>query len=160
MSAPVVQHSFGALSRALRATTERLAREVHAPGDEAPRWNALEWRIARAAAALQGTSTLLANRLRWRGPDDWQAFLAQQRAQSLLRETVIDETLARLDDSLRAGGVGAIALKGAALRRIPLYLPGERPMGDIDVLASDADTEGVAAALAVAGYRHSFSSRL
>jgi hypothetical protein len=108
---------------------------------------------------MQGTSTLLANRLRWRGADDWQAFLGRQRAQSLLRETTVDQTLARLDDSLRAAGVGAIALKGAALRRLALYLPGERPMGDIDLLASDGDSKRVAAALGVAGYRHSFSSR-
>jgi hypothetical protein len=159
VSAPIVRHSFGVLARALRTTTERLAREVHTPGDEPPCWTALEWRVARAAAALQGTSTLLANRLRWRGPHDWQAFLAQQRAQSLLRETTIDETLARLDDSLRAAGVGAIALKGAALRRLPIYLPGERPMGDIDLLVGDADAERIEAALDIAGYRHSHSSR-
>ena len=159
MSAPVLQHSFGDLSRALRETTERLAREVHAPGGDPPPWTDLEWRVARASAALQGTSTLLANRLRWRGPDDWQSFLERQRAQSVLRDIKIDETLALLDDSLRATGVGAIALKGAALRRVALYLPGERPMGDIDLLASNADTERVVAALAAAGYRHSFSSR-
>jgi hypothetical protein len=143
----------------LRTTTERFAREVHAPRDDPPRWTELEWRIARAATALQGTSALLANRLRWRGPEHWQNFLAQQHAQSLLRESLVDETLARLDDSLRAAGVGAIALKGAALRRLALYLPGERPMGDIDLLASDADAQRVAAALAIAGYRYSRSSR-
>jgi hypothetical protein len=36
-------------------------------------------------------------------------------------------------------GVGAIALKGAALHEMGLYMPGERPMADLDVLVHESD---------------------
>jgi len=145
---------YRVIRKVLRDVTERLAREIDSPQRAAPHWSVLEWRMARAAAALQGISTLLANRLRWRGPDDWHAFLAQQRSRSVERDQCIDALLARLDAALRDAGVGCVALKGAALRRLPFYLPGERPMGDVDLLANRAEAPRVSRAVCAAGYVH------
>jgi hypothetical protein len=135
MSAAPSLPPFAVIRDALRRTTERLAHELADPAEAAPDWNEFEWGVARAASALQGISVLLANRLRWRGPENWRAFLDEQRVRSIERERGIDVLLERLDRQLRASGAGCVALKGAALRALDLYLPGERPMGDIDLLA-------------------------
>src|SRR5688572_3453868 len=76
---------FAVLQRALAETTERLARELATPTLHAPEWNELEWRIAHAVAAMQGTSMLLASHLRWRGGAEWQAFLERQCQHSVRR---------------------------------------------------------------------------
>src|SRR5690349_16841443 len=99
------------LQAALRKTTELLARELAAPSTQSPRWTDLEWRIAEASAVMQGTSALLANRLRWQGPERWQHFLESQRHQTQLRHTRIAELLERLDAAGRAAGVPFVALK-------------------------------------------------
>jgi len=85
--------SYSTIATALRKTTEHLALEVAQPRDSPPDWTELEWAIARSVAAMQGISFLLATRLRWKGPPAWQSFLADQREQCLLRDSVIGHLL-------------------------------------------------------------------
>lgn len=148
---------FKVLAAALRRTTERLARELAEPTDSAPDWNAIEWAVARSAAAMQGISTLLANNLSWPGPPAWLTFLAEQREQSMLRHECIGALLARIDSAMGEHGVECVALKGAALRTLDLYRPGERPMGDIDLLVASRDQSAVAAAMADIDYVEAFT---
>jgi hypothetical protein len=143
---------YKTVAAALRKTTEILAREVVRPSESAPDWNETEWAIARSVAAMQGITMLLANRLRWRGPAAWQAFLAQQREQSLLRETRLGDLLARIDSAARRAGIGCVALKGAALRSLGLFAPGERPSGDVDLLVHKSDAAAVGAILGSLDY--------
>ena len=124
---------FGVIAAALRATTERLARELAYPGASAPDWNAFEWDVARAVSSMQGITVLLAHRLRWRGPDCWQDFLEAQRRLALQRDARI-ATPANALARPCSRRIGCVGLKGAALRRLGLYRPGERPMGDVDLL--------------------------
>src|SRR5215813_865578 len=104
-----------ALQQMLRATTERLACELAAPGPEAPGWSPTEWAVARAAAVMHGISALLMERLRWQWPDDWAAFLAAQRAQIVERHARIEALLAALEQGTRERGLSLVALKGAVL---------------------------------------------
>jgi hypothetical protein len=147
------------MAAALRKTTERLAAEVVASSAQAPDWNELEWGIARSAAAMQGISALLANGLAWSGPPAWRAFLAEQREQSLLRDARIGAVLVAIDAAARGHGVACIALKGAALRSLELYRPGERPMADIDLLVARGDLAAVSAALTDVGYVEAFTTQ-
>lgn len=142
----------------LRDTTEFLARELTCPLTQPPQWNECEWRIAQAVSALQGVSALLSDVLRWRGPDHWQAFLAEQKRQTLLREQCIAELLARIDARARDEGIGIVALKGAALLATGIYRPGTRPMGDIDLLIDSADLERSTRLLTTLGYVESFTT--
>jgi hypothetical protein len=151
--------SFPVLAAALRSTTERLALELASAAETAPAWTGVEWNVARAVAAMQGITVLLANRLRWEGPSSWQDFLATQRRQALQRDARIESLLAQLDVALHAARVGCVALKGSALRRRSLYRPGERPMGDVDLLARHADADRVTGALHSIGYECSFDMR-
>jgi putative nucleotidyltransferase-like protein len=139
--------SFEILAAALRRTTERLASELAEPLESEPEWNEIEWAVARSAAAMQGISTLLKNKLVWFGPPAWQAFLAEQHDQSVLRHERIGALLGDIDTALRARGVACVVLKGAALRALDLYGPGERPMGDVDLLVASADLEAVASVM-------------
>jgi hypothetical protein len=148
---------FKVLAAALRRTTERLACELADPTDTEPAWNEMEWAVARSAAAMQGISTLLANNLVWAGPPAWLAFLAEQREQSVLRHERIGSLLANLDSAMSDAGVACVALKGAALRALDLYRPGERPMGDVDLLVASADLQRVAAAMAKINYVEAFT---
>jgi hypothetical protein len=159
VSLPTGLPSFSVLSAALRSTTECLAREVISASPAAPEWSDIEWSVARAVAAMQGMSVLLANRLSWRGPPSWQSFLHAQRHQALERDVRIESLLEQLDVTLRAERVACVALKGSALRRLALYRPGERPMGDIDLLARRADAGRVARALEVLSYKPVFDTR-
>lgn len=143
----------------LREITERLAREVVEPSDAEPEWSELEWAFARAVATMQGIATLLANRLRWTGPPPWQSYLAAQQEQSILRYVLIGEQLHRLDTACCSAGIGAVALKGAALRRLGLYEPGERPMGDIDLLIEADDFAIITKILDSLDYVPHFSTR-
>jgi hypothetical protein len=140
------------LQAALRKTTELLARELAIPSTQSPRWTELEWRIAEAAAVMQGTSALLANRLRWHGPPRWQQFLEAQKHQTQLRHGRIADLLERLDAGGRAAGIPFVALKGAALYRLGAYPREDRPMGDVDLLARPADFEGARRFISAAGY--------
>ena len=147
------------IAAALRRTTERLARELAQPTDSQPQWNEIEWAIAGAAAAMQGISVLLARRLLWCGPPSWRDFLTEQQEQGTLRHAAIGAVLERLDAVLRAGGVGCVALKGAALRGLDIYSIGERPMGDIDLLVRSVDLPSTAAAMAKIDYVEAFKSQ-
>ena len=119
---------------ALRSTTEKLAHELARPTDTAPTWSDFEWRAARAAAAIHGISPLLAARLRWRGPQGWDAFLVEQRGHTEIRHQRIDALAKLFDERARKVGLPIIALKGAALHAMGVYVPGERPMADLDFL--------------------------
>jgi hypothetical protein len=149
--------SFNRVAAALRTTTEHLARELAQPSDSPPSWSDFEWAIARSVAGMQGISTLLANNLRWRGPPAWQAFLAQQREQSVLREARVDELLRQLDTAARRAGIACVALKGSALRTLGFYRPGERPMGDVDLLVGADDLPSMAAVMQSSGYQETYA---
>ncbi len=143
---------LGTIEAALHETTERLAREISQPTRSPPQWSEFEWRIAEAAAVLQGITALLANRLEWRGPDRWTAFLTEQKRQTLLRQQRVAQWLERIDSHAWHAGVPLVALKGAALCRLGLYPAGDRPMSDIDLLVRPAAADAVARLLAELGY--------
>jgi hypothetical protein len=143
---------YKALAAALRKTTEHLARELVRPSDTPPGWNELEFGVAQSVAAMQGITVLLGNRLRWRGPPAWEAFLAGQREQSVLREALLGRLLERIDSVTRDARIACVALKGSALRSLGLYAPGERPSGDIDLLVRKSDAAAVATAIASHDY--------
>jgi hypothetical protein len=147
------------LRAALRRTTEYLARELRAPSAAAPAWNELEWSVARAVAVMQGITSLLANRLRWRGPDSWHEFVESQRDLALRRDTRIETLLTRLDTTMRASGLSCIGLKGSALRPLGIYRPGERPMGDVDLLVRSHDIQRAAQGLHALDYALSFETQ-
>jgi hypothetical protein len=149
---------FKELAAALRATTERLAVELVQPSASPPDWSELEWAVARSAAAMQGISTLLANNLRWSGPPAWRSFLVEQREHSVLRDARIDELLKRIDAATRQAAVGCVRLKGAAIRALGLYGPGERPMADIDLLVHVPHFGALAAAIEGLGYVKAFAT--
>jgi hypothetical protein len=156
VSAALAMPPFAVVAAALRKTTERLAAEVVQSSALPPDWTELEWAIARSAAALQGISALLANNLRWAGPPAWLAFLAEQRAQSMLRDARIGALLEQIDAAARERGIECMTLKGAALRALDLYRPGERPMGDIDLLVASGDMPPMATVMADIDYVEAF----
>lgn len=147
-----------ALQFALRKTTETLAKELVRPTREPPQWSESEWRVAKAVAVMHGVSPLLATRLRWTGPDDWQQFLKQQRSHTANRHTRIEELLRLLDRHTREEGIVAVALKGAALHAMGVYVSGERPMADVDLLVRPSDAERTARMLVSLGFHESSAS--
>ena len=128
---------------ALRAITETLARELAHPSADAPNWSASEWRVARAVVVLHGIASLLARRLRWRGPPGWEEFLADQRVHTERRQLRVNELLRTVDSSAREAGIGFVALKGTALYEAGFYRLGERPMADLDLLVAPLDVESM-----------------
>jgi hypothetical protein len=146
------------MEAALRKTTETLAHEVAVPSEGLPDWTEFEWRIARAAAAMQGISSLLHQRLCGWGPESWQMFLQGQWEQSVLRRRQIAALLETIESQARREGLALLALKGAALYASGIYADGERPMGDIDLLIRSSDAKGIAASLRHCGYDAAFSS--
>jgi len=156
MSEGLEMPRFSVVAAALRKTTEHLAAEVVKSTASPPDWSELEWAIARSVAAMQGISALLANNLLWSGPPAWVSFLAEQREQSLLRHARIGSLLEQIDAATRARGIECVALKGAALRALDLYRPGERPMGDVDLLVSSRDMQAISAVMADIDYVEAF----
>jgi hypothetical protein len=146
------------MEAALRKTTETLANEVAVPSKGLPDWTDFEWRIARAAAAMQGISSLLHRGLCWRGPESWQMFLQGQWEQSVERRRQIAALLDAIDSQARHEGLALLALKGAALYASGIYVGGERPMGDIDLLIRNSDAKGIARLLRHCGYDAAFNS--
>lgn len=143
------------LQAALRDTTERLATELRHPTTTAPDWSPWQWRIAMATSFLHGLSAQLAERLRWQGPADWQAFLAEQAWQGRLRERAIADLLARIDAAARTQGLALVGLKGSALLPLGVHAPGHRPMGDIDLLCDPGQADAVDRLIQGLGYtRH------
>jgi len=137
---------------ALRRTTERIARELDVPQEQAPDWSDFEWRVAMAVAAMHGVSALLANRLRWQGSEVWQAFLSEQLQQGLLRQARTRQLLAEIDTAARQAQLPLLALKGSALLKLDLYAPGERPQSDIDLLCREQDFEAAGRLIQPLGY--------
>jgi len=150
---------FAVIQSALHKTTEHLAHELHSSGTRAPAWCEFEWTIARAVATMQGISSLLATHLRWRGPAQWQAFLSEQHALAIRRDDIIEKTLDALESATARHDLPCVALKGAALRKLGLYSPGERPMGDIDILIRHEHRPRVSAAMHAIHYREAYVSR-
>jgi hypothetical protein len=140
------------IGRGLAAATERFAAELAEPQLQAPAWSEFGWRMAHAAAVLHGVTPLLAGTLRWSGPHSWQAFMHEQHRQTLLRHQRIAAALEAIDEGARTQGLAAVALKGAALHALKIYVPGERPMADIDLLVPEADAPRAAQLLACLGY--------
>src|SRR5580692_2578978 len=95
---------------ALTQATERFAAELAEPQLQAPAWSDFEWDMARAAAVLHGVTPLLASTLRWSGPPAWQAFVLQQREQTLLRYRRIAAVLQDIGDCATAQGLPVVAL--------------------------------------------------
>lgn len=150
---------FSVIAHALRETTERLVREIVSPRTDPPRWNDFEWGVARAVCAMHGITALLAPRLLWRGPADWEYFLREQQEQTLARHELIGERLASLDRAAANAGLRYVALKGSALREFCVHHPGERPMGDIDILVQPADVPLAARVVESIGYEPAFQAR-
>lgn len=150
--------SLSRISAALSETTERLARELSDPTDLQPPWDDFEWCIAKAVAAMQGISSQLSERLRWAGPEGWIRFLAMQRDHIAARHCRIVHLLERIDSLAQREGIALVALKGAALHGLGIYVPGERPMADIDLLVRDTDVSAASRLLLACGYGLSFTT--
>jgi hypothetical protein len=140
------------VAAALGKTTETLAYELAAPTSEPPLWTEFEWHIARAATAMQGMSALLHAGLRWGGPESWRRFLLEQWDHSLGRHAQIARLLEAIDSLARREGVAIVALKGAALQAMQIYVAGHRPMGDIDLLVRKDDAKEIARVLQACDY--------
>src|SRR5882757_6354560 len=93
------------ISAALGYVTEALAREFTLPTEQPPRWTDFEWSIARAVAAMQGISSLLAAGLRWKGPPNWRRFLDDQRNHTVARHLRIVRLLDSIDSKSRRAGI-------------------------------------------------------
>jgi hypothetical protein len=143
------------VAAALRAITEHLAYELASPQPTPPDWSEIEWRIARAVAAIHGVSGLLVGELLWRGPDGWAEFLGQQREHTARRQLRLQELLASVAERCEREGIPVQALKGAALHLEGLYRPGQRPMADLDLLTTPQHAEGAAKILEGLGLRES-----
>ncbi|HKE96561.1 MAG TPA: nucleotidyltransferase family protein [Povalibacter sp.] len=159
MSIDTSSPPLATIDAALRKTTERLACDLAGPADAAPQWSDFEWRIAMAVATMHGISGLLADTLSWAGPEYWQAFLTGQKHQAVLREQHVHALLNTIDALAGTKGIALVALKGATLIRQNLYAPGQRPMGDIDLLVRHGDVPACAELLQQAGYRSAFANR-
>ena len=142
----------------LRKITETFARELAGAAPLAPQWTEFEWTLARAVAAMHGVSPVLSRVLRWEGPEGWRRFIKAQRAHTVQRHARIAELLQLLDRRTRGAGVAALALKGAALHAMGLYIAGDRPMADIDLLVRPADAARTARLLESLYFRQSGQS--
>jgi len=145
------------LKRGLALTTEALANELALAraGTAMPAWSDLEWRLAGAAAVAHGVSPLLAGFSTW-APAGWQDFLATQREHVEIRQQRIAGLIVRIDARAREMALPLVALKGAALHGLGIYVAGERPMADIDLLVRQRDVPVLRALLEEIGYDESF----
>lgn len=148
--------SLKSIRECLHCTTETLAAELAEPGSTTPAWNALEWQIAMASSAAHGISPLLSQRCVWDAPG-WQDFLSMQREHVWLRHARIAALLEQIDAAAREAGLAMVPLKGSALHAMGLYVPGERPMADIDLLVSEDQADAAARLLQKLDYEESFS---
>jgi len=143
----------------LRRTTEALAAQLASPqtGTPTPDWSEVEWQLATAVAAAHGVSALLCNTSTWENPR-WRLFLQQQREHTARRYERIAALLERIDSEARAAGLAIVPMKGSALHALGIYLPGERPMADIDLLVRGRDAEAAMAVLEELGYVASYDT--
>lgn len=147
-----------ALQGTLRKITERLAAELAKPALVAPDWSPIEWRLARAVAAIHCVSPLLAGSLRWEGPAQWKEFLTVQKAHVAARHRRMQKLLDQIDARSREEGIAMVALKGAALHSMGIYRSGERPMADVDLLVQAADATRTGQVLQSLGFSESFAT--
>jgi Uncharacterised nucleotidyltransferase len=159
MAAEHALPSLKTVERVLRETTERLARECSEPTANPPDWSDFQWCVARAAAAIQGVSPLLSQRLRWPGPPAWRAFIDQERQHTCEHHEGIAQLIGRVDAAAREAGISIMGLKGAALHALGIYTAGARPMADLDLLVSETQVAAACALLSSLGYRQSYSTR-
>ncbi|WP_130618511.1 nucleotidyltransferase family protein [Dyella amyloliquefaciens] len=145
------------IKNGLHRTTEALAAELAKPGTPTPDWNALEWRLASVSAVVHGVSPLLSQRCTWQAPD-WQPFLAAQCEHVEQRHRRVATLLQQIDLAARSAGVAIVPLKGSALHAMGLYVPGERPMADIDLLVREADAAEASRLLQDLCYVESFNA--
>jgi Uncharacterised nucleotidyltransferase len=157
-AAPPDARSLGAIQAALRKTTETLAHELASPGSAVPQWSESEWLIARAVVSMHGVAALLSRSLRWQGVPGWMQFLSDQRAHIEVRFGRIRSLLQSLDDEARRSAVPLVALKGAALHALGIYVPGDRPMADVDLLARAEDTERAVKLLETLGFEETYAT--
>ena len=143
----------------LQRVTEALARDLATPRPHrvTPDWSPLEWQLAMAAAAAHGVAALLSRTSSWQHAG-WQAFLAEQREHVVQRHTLIVELLERIDRDARAALLPVVPLKGSALHALQIYLPGERPMADVDLLVRECDAAAATTVLQGLGYVESAPS--
>jgi hypothetical protein len=64
--------------------------------------------------------------------------------------------LERIDVDASAAGLAIVPLKGSALHALGIYVPGDRPMADIDLLVREEDAERAGELLQDLGYVESF----
>ncbi|MEA9756656.1 nucleotidyltransferase family protein [Xanthomonas campestris] len=150
-----MQPSLRTIKHGLRTATERLARELAQPSEAPPRWDRLQWQLAAAAAAAHGVSPLLQRQSLWQTAE-WTRFLDEQRAHVAHRHRRIALLLTQIDAAARSAGIAVTGLKGTALHRLGVYLPGDRPMADIDLLVEPEDAPRAAELLCARGYVASF----
>lgn len=141
------------VQRALADITEQLARQLAGVAGDTRCWGELEWRLAPAVAAMHGISGLLAPMIEPHAPASWMGFLEEQRAAIAARQRRIGQLLEAIAAHARTAGIAVLALKGAALCRLGVYEPGERPMADLDLLVRPADSDAAARICALLGYR-------
>jgi len=146
------------LQRILRTITERLAGDLAKSSLVAPDWSSVEWRVARAVAAIHCVSPLLAGSLRWDGPAQWRDFLAGQKAHVAARYRRIQDLLDQIDTRCREEGIAIVGLKGAALHCMGFYHAGERPMADLDLLVKAGDIARTGQVLNSLGFSESFTT--
>jgi putative nucleotidyltransferase-like protein len=146
------------LDGALRKITEALAAELARPSAAAPDWSDFEWRIAAAVTALHGVSPLLARVLRWQVPDAFASFLAAQWMHTRQRHARIEALRREMDERCRKERIVALAMKGAALHELGVYVAGERPMADLDVLVHPTDAARTARLIESLGFYESRST--
>ena len=146
---------MAAVAEVLRSTTEYLAGELTNPQPAPPNWSEFEWRTARAVAAMHGISGLLAEGLRWRGPDGWSEFLSRQREHIARRQVRLQQLLATVGERFKHEGIPVQVLKGAALHLAGLYCDGQRPMADLDLLTMPQHSERAGEILKSLGLRES-----
>lgn len=154
----LVHTRLAEVAAALRKTTEILALELAAPTKEPPCWTEFEWRIARAVTAMHGVSALLRSRLGWAGPGSWRRFLDEQRDQAVERHRQITRLLDAVNLQASRAGMMLVALKGAALYASDIYAPGERPMGDVDLLIQAEDANRITQLLEACDYAAAFTT--
>lgn len=150
------RRSLKTLHLTLEKITEVLAHELGSPRAAVPEWSETEWAVARAVAAIHGVSPLLADALRWQGPAGWRQFLVEQKAHTAQRFLRIQELLQLIDGHARRDGLALVPLKGAALHASGVYVPGERPMADVDLLVQEAQLAPAARTLAQLGFRETY----
>lgn len=146
------------IDAALRAATAVLARELLDPTSKSPAWDGFEWSIAKAVAVMQGIAPLLASRSRWSDRPRWQEFLCEQRRHVSARQDRIEVLLAGIDAVAKPRGVPLVPLKGAALHMLGIYVPGDRPMADIDLFVPAEAKTAAGKVLSDCGFEVTFEN--